>query len=63
MQPIAVWAKDGQEWALVHRCTRCAVLTTNRIGPDDNPAALMALAARPLAEPPFPLDAIGAPVS
>lgn len=56
MEPIAVWVRGDGEWALVHRCTRCGAIRTNRIAGDDNALALMSLAARPLARPPFPLD-------
>lgn len=49
MTPIAVWVKENGEWALVHRCTRCGKTNTNRIAGDDDEAALMALARRPLA--------------
>jgi len=60
MEPIAVSVRDDGEWALVHRCTTCAAVSVNRIAGDDNAFALMRLAARPLARPPFPLDALGA---
>ncbi len=56
MEPIAVEVRSDGEWALVHRCTACGELKTNRIAGDDNPALLMSLAARPMARPPFPLD-------
>ena len=59
MEPIAVAVPDDGEWALVHRCSSCAAVSVNRIAGDDNPFALMRLAVRPLAQPPFPLDALG----
>lgn len=55
MEPIAVWVKDKGEWAIIHRCKDCGKLSTNRIAADDNPVALMSLAVKPLASPPFPL--------
>ncbi len=57
MEPISVWVKSNAEWALVHRCTACGTLKSNRIAGDDNEFALMSLAARAIAMPPFPLDA------
>jgi hypothetical protein len=60
MEPIAVSVRADGEWALVHRCTGCAAVSVNRIAGDDNPFALMRLAVQPLAQPPFPLDALGA---
>jgi len=56
MEPIAVWVRRGGEWAIVHRCTRCGALSSNRTAADDNPALLISIAARPLAQPPFPLE-------
>ncbi len=56
MEPIAVWVRPDGEWALVHRCGTCHALRTNRIAADDNDFALLSLAARPIAQPPFPLD-------
>jgi hypothetical protein len=55
MEPIAVWVRDSEEWALVHRCGTCHVVRVNRIAGDDNEYALLALAARPMALPPFPV--------
>ena len=56
MAPIGVWVRDDGEWAIIHRCTRCGLIRTNRIAGDDDPWALMALACRALASPPFPID-------
>jgi ribosome biogenesis GTPase len=55
MEPIAVWIRPDDEWALVHRCLACQALKTNRISGDDNEFVLLSLAARPMAQPPFPL--------
>ncbi|MBI1190720.1 MAG: RNHCP domain-containing protein [Tepidisphaera sp.] len=59
MEPIGieVRAPDG-EWAIIHRCTACAIIKTNRIAGDDSERALLALVMRPLARPAFPLDDI-----
>lgn len=56
MEPVAVEVRDGGEWAIIHRCTGCHELRTNRIAGDDAELALLQLALRPLANPPFPLD-------
>jgi hypothetical protein len=56
MEPIAIQVRRDGEWAIVHRCTRCGALRTNRIAGDDSELALVSLAVRPLARPPFPLD-------
>jgi hypothetical protein len=47
--------RDG-EWAIIHRCTGCGTLRTNRVAGDDRELALLALVLRPLANPAFPLD-------
>ena len=49
MAPIAVWAKEDGEWAIVHRCGRCGKVVTNRIAGDDDERALKELALRPIA--------------
>ena len=58
MEPIAVSIKKGNEWVLIHRCIKCGVLKENRIAGDDNEWALLSLALRPVAQPPFPLDGL-----
>lgn len=47
------------EWAIIHRCSRCGHLSSNRIAADDNPVKLISIALQPLARPPFPLHEIG----
>ena len=39
----------------IDRCGGCAAVRLNRIAGDDNEFALLALAARPMARPPFPV--------
>lgn len=55
MEPIAVWARPGGDWAIIHKCRSCGHLGSNRIAGDDNEVALVSLALRALAKPPFPL--------
>jgi hypothetical protein len=57
MEPIAVSVRRG-EWILIHRCLECGDLKANRIAGDDNEVALLSLAVRPVAQPPFPLDGL-----
>ncbi len=56
MEPIAIEVRRGGEWAIIHRCTGCGVLKTNRVAGDDFERSLLALALRPIASPAFPLD-------
>ena len=56
MEPIGIWVKRDGEWAVIHHCASCGALRTNRIAGDDSPWALLALAARALSRPPFPID-------
>ena len=58
MEPIAVWVRRDEEWALVHRCGSCRAVRVNRIAGDDNVLVLMSIAARPMAHPPFPVEKI-----
>jgi len=59
MEPIAVWVRKGGEWAVIHRCTQCGQLRSNRIASDDNEMLLLSLAARPISSPPFPIEVAG----
>jgi ribosome biogenesis GTPase len=56
MEPIAVWVRRSGEWAIIHRCDACGCLKSNRIASDDESWSLMALAAKAIAQPPFPLS-------
>lgn len=58
MEPVAVWIRKNGEWAIIHRCKICGVLSSNRIAADDNPLKLMSLAMKPVANPPFPIEKI-----
>jgi DNA-directed RNA polymerase subunit RPC12/RpoP len=58
MEPIAISVRKGREWVIIHRCTGCGTLKENRIAGDDNEMALLSLAVRPVAQPPFPLDGL-----
>lgn len=57
MEAVAVWVRQDGEWAIIHRCQGCGVLKSNRIASDDHPWSLMALAAKPVSQPPFPINA------
>lgn len=56
MELVGVWVRKGGEWCILHRCRRCGKISSNRVAADDNPLKLMAIAVKPLAEPPFPLE-------
>jgi hypothetical protein len=58
MEPIAISVRGNGEWSIVHRCRRCGALDVNTIAGDDNELALMSLAVRPLAQPPFPIHVL-----
>ncbi|MFB7865759.1 MULTISPECIES: RNHCP domain-containing protein [unclassified Streptomyces] len=60
MSPIAIAVLRTGDWMLVHRCVRCDELTSHPVRSDDNQLVLMRMAVRPLAQPPFPLEALGA---
>lgn len=61
MAPIGIEVRQEGEWAIIHRCRGCGTIKTNRIAGDDRELALLQLALRPLACPPFPLDALPGP--
>lgn len=59
MSPIAIAVLRTGDWTVVHRCVRCDELTSTPVCTDDNQLVLMRMAVRPLAQPPFPLEAFG----
>ncbi|MGX1809060.1 RNHCP domain-containing protein [Nocardia sp. NPDC055321] len=59
MSPLAIAVPRGGDWMLIHRCVRCDELAAAPICADDNQLVLMRIAVRPLAQPPFPLEAFG----
>jgi len=59
MTPISIAVLRTGDWMLIHRCVRCDELTSNPVCADDNQLVLMRMAVRPLAQPPFPLEALG----
>lgn len=60
MEPIAITVRGDGEWVLVHRCAGCDTVHLNRTAGDDNPLLLVRIAVGPLAQPPFPLERLGA---
>ena len=56
MEPVAVWVRKNGEWAIIHRCKRCGMMSSNRVAADDNPVKLMSIAMKPIAHPPFPVE-------
>jgi len=56
MDPIAIAVRQGKEWTIIHRCRACGTLRENRAAGDDSELALLSLAVRPVAAPPFPLE-------
>lgn len=58
MEPVGVWVRKNEEWAIIHRCRRCGRFSSNRVAADDNPMKLMSIAMKPLTQPPFPLERI-----
>ncbi len=58
MDPVAISVRPNREWVIIHRCRDCGTLRENRVAGDDNELALLSLAVRPMASPPFPLEAL-----
>ncbi len=56
MEPVSVWVRKDGEWALIHRCTECGAMSSNRIAADDNEMLLLSIAAKPMSKPPFSME-------
>lgn len=46
MEPIALWASEGDELRILHRCTGCGVIKPNRVAGDDSEQELDRLVDR-----------------
>lgn len=46
MEPIALWASEGDELRILHRCTGCGAIKPNRVAGDDSEEAIDALVER-----------------
>ena len=51
MEPISVWVRKNGEWGIIHKCTKCGKIGSNRVAADDNPMKLMGIAMRPFGSP------------
>ena len=58
LKPISIIVEKDDSWTLVQRCSLCGELRQTRVLPEDNPVMLLSVAAKPLANPPFPLERI-----
>ena len=58
MEPVSVWVRKNDEWAIIHRCRICGTLSSNRVAADDNPVKLVSIAMKPISHPPFPVERI-----
>lgn len=54
MQPIGIHVQKNQEWSLIHKCSKCKTIRTNRVAADDNELLLLTIAAEPIMSLPFP---------
>ncbi len=46
MEPVALWAAEGGELRVLHRCTGCGVIKPNRLAGDDAEDVIDELVAR-----------------
>ena len=56
MESVSVWVKPDGKWDLILRCKSCGEMETRPVTVGDNPMKLMSVAAKPLANPPFPIE-------
>lgn len=56
LEPISVWVKPDGAWELIQRCRLCGELESSPVRQDDNRIKLLSVAAKPLAQPPFPIE-------
>lgn len=56
LEPISVWVKSSTEWEILQRCRLCGELVSTPMAPADSMLKILSVAAKPLANPPFPLE-------
>ncbi len=59
MEAVGVWVRRDGEWAIIHRCSKCGHLGSNRIAADDSQEELWKLARKPIEHPAFPVIQYG----
>ncbi|SCW83877.1 RNHCP domain-containing protein [Lachnospiraceae bacterium C10] len=58
-EPISIWieeTKRGRHKHIIQRCEFCGALQTSEITGYDNPVKLLSVAAKPIGNPPFPVE-------
>ncbi|HBC3532267.1 TPA: RNHCP domain-containing protein [Vibrio parahaemolyticus] len=58
MEPISIYVQKNKEWSIIHKCSKCNTIRTNRIAADDNELLLVTMAAEPLMSLPFPSKSV-----
>lgn len=56
LEPISIWVKPDGAWELIQRCRLCGGLESSPVRREDNVIKLLSVAAKPLAQPPFPIE-------
>ena len=58
LEPVSIWVKPCGEWEIIQRCRDCGEMKNSQMSEDDSPLKILAVASKPLAFPPFPLERI-----
>jgi len=58
MEAIGVWVRNDGEWAIIHQCSWCGKMSSNRVAADDNPMKLMHIAMKPVCSEGLPFNAL-----
>ncbi len=58
LEPVSIWVKSSGEWQIIQRCRLCGGMSATPYHDDDNRPLVLSIAARPLANPAFPLERI-----
>lgn len=56
LEPISIWVKPSGEWEIIQRCRVCGALKSSPLSEDDSPIKALTVAAKALAQPPFPIE-------
>jgi hypothetical protein len=48
MRPVGLTLKSNDELAIIHQCTKCGIISCNRIAGDDSPHSILSLLENPI---------------
>lgn len=58
LEPVSVWIREDDSWQIIGRCRLCGGMEEMSMTAWDNRMKILSIAARPLSQPPFPIERV-----